>query len=340
MADAATAPAALATMEAPIGSAEWIAEYTLSTRTACRKAQLDIARADDRVFSLEGDLGQYTVPFHLEFPQRFLQIGIAEADLVGTAAGLAMCGKIPFVNSFASFLTFRACEAVRLEVAYHRTNVKLVGAYAGLSGGAAAPTHYAIEDLAILRAMPNLVLLSPADSVETIKACWAAYAHEGPVYLRVGRAETPQVYYGDYDFAIGKAVLLREGSDVALIASGSRMVWEALEAAKALAEEGIGARVLNLHTVKPLDREAIVAAARETGAVVTVEDHNVLGGVGCAVAEVVLTTHPAPVVRVGLGDLFCEKVGTYEEMLPVYAMDARAIATAAHRALALKGRQR
>jgi len=326
----------VAAKSVPIGSPEWIAEHTLSTRTACRMAQLDVARTDERVFSVEGDLGQYSVPFHRDLPRRFLQMGIAEADMVGAATGLALRGKIPFVNSFAAFLAMRACEQLRLDVAYHRANVKLVGCYAGISGGPAAPTHHAVEDLAILRSLPHVVVISPADSVETYKATWAAYAHPGPVYLRVGRAETPQVYCGDYEFEIGKAVRLGEGSDVTLIASGSRMVWEALEARRQLAGAGIGARVLNLHTLKPLDRAAILAAAAETGAVVTVEDHTILGGVGCAVAEVVLAEHPAPVVRVGLCDLFCEEVGPYEEMLPVYGMDARAIVAAAHRALALK----
>lgn len=328
--------AVLEKIDKALGSPEWIAEYSLSTRTACRKAQLDIARTDERVFSIEGDLGQYTIPFHAEFPRRFLQMGIAEADMVGTAAGLAMRGKIPFVNSFAAFLAFRACEQVRLEVAYHRTNVKLVGSYAGISGGAAAPTHHSYEDLAVLRALPNLVVLNPADSVETWKATWAAYEHEGPVFLRVGRADTPQVYFEDYEFEIGKAVRLRNGPDLTLIATGGRMVWEALEAAGQLATEGIGARVLNVHTIKPLDREAVTAAAAETGAVVTVEDHNILGGLGCAVAETVLSTHPAPVVRVGLSDCFCETVGTFEEMLPAYGMDARAVVAAARRALELK----
>jgi transketolase len=335
MGNGTTTLAAPATTAA-LGSPEWIKEYSRSTRTACRKAQLDIARTDDRVFSIEGDLGQYTIPFHLEFPDRFLQIGIAEADMVGTASGLALRGKIPFVNSFSAFLAFRACEQVRLDVAYHKTNVKLVGSYAGISGGAAAPTHHSYEDMAVLRAMPNMTILSPADSVETWKATWAAYKHNGPVFLRVGRADTPQVYFGDYEFEIGKAVRLREGSDVALLASGSQMVWEALEASKQLAEEGIGAQVLNFHTVKPLDRAAVAAAAAETGAVVTVEDHSVLGGFGGAVAEVVLTEQPAPVVRVGIGDVFCETVGTHEEMLPMYGMDARSIVAAAHRALALK----
>ena len=321
-----------------IGSPEWIARYTLSSRTACRMAQLDLAQEEERVFSLEGDLGQYTVPFHLEHPRRFLQIGIAEADLVGTAAGLAKAGKIPFVNSFAAFLSMRACEQVRLDVAYHRANVKLVGYYAGVSGGPAASTHHCIEDLAILRAMPNLTLVAPADSVETYKAVWAAAAWDGPVYLRVGRAETPQVYFGDYEFAIGRAVQLADGDDVALLATGNQMVAEAVVAAARLAAEGIGARVLNLHTVKPLDREAVLAAARETGALVTVEDHNVLGGLGGAVAELIAGEAPAPLVRVGLQDRFCDVVGPYEEMIPYYGLDAAGIAAAAHRALAMKRR--
>lgn len=324
-----------------IGSPEWIAAYTLSSRTACRKAQLDLARTEERLFSVEGDLGQYSVPFHLELPRRFLQIGIAEADLVMTAAGLAKRGKIPFVNSFAAFLTMRACEQVRLEIAYHRANVKLVGYYAGISGGAAAATHSAIEDMAILRAMPNLTILSPADSVATYKAVFAAAAYDGPVYLRVGRAETPQVYFGDVDLVIGRAIELARGDDVALIATGNQMVAEAVGAAALLQTEGIGARVLDMHTVKPLDRAAVLAAAA-TGAVVTVEDHSVLGGLGGAVAEVLGEERPVPLVRVGVDDQFCEVVGPYEEMVPHYGLDAAGIARAAHRALDLKrelGRQ-
>jgi transketolase len=228
---------------------------------------------------------------------------------------------------------------VRLDVAYHRANVKLVGYYAGVSGGPAAATHHCIEDLAVLRAMPNLVVLSPADSVETVKAVRAAAAHDGPVYLRVGRAETPQVYFGDYDFQIGRAVELAAGDDVALIATGNQMVAEAVAASALLATQGIGARVLNVHTVKPIDREAVVAAAA-TGAVVTVEDHNVLGGLGGAVAEVLGEERPVPVVRVGLLDRFCDVVGPYEEMVPYYGLDSVGIARAAHRALDLKARRR
>lgn len=322
-----------------IGSPAWIAEYTLSSRTACRMAQLDLAREEERLFSVEGDLGQYSVPFHRELPRRFLQLGIAEADLVGTAVGLALRGKIPFVNSFAAFLALRACEQVRLDVAYHRANVKLVGYYAGISGGPAASTHHCIEDLAILRAMPNLTLIAPADSVETWKAVRAAAAHDGPVYLRIGRAETPQVYFADYEFIIGKAVELAPGDDVALIAAGNQMVAEAMAASVRLAAEGIGARVLNLHTVKPLDREAVAAAAA-TGAVVTVEDHNVLGGLGGAVAEVLAGERPVPLERVGIEDCFCDPVGPYEEMISHYGLDAAGIVRAAHQALERKVRPR
>lgn len=315
-----------------IGSPEWIAAYTLSSRTACRKAQLDLARVEERMFSLEGDLGQYNVPFHREFPSRFLQIGIAEGDLVGAAVGMAMRGKIPFVNTFAAFLSMRACEQVRFAVACQNANVKLVAAVSGLSACFAGPSHHCIEDIAILRSMPNVVILSPADSVETYKATFAAAAWDGPVYLRVGRHDTPQVYFADYELAIGKAVTLAAGDDLAILATGTQMVAEAVAAAKRLAEAGIGARVLNLHTVKPLDREAVLAAAA-TGAVVTVEEHNVLGGLGGAVAELLAQEAPVPLVRVGVEDRFCETVGPYDEMVAYYGLDAAGIVAAAHRVL-------
>jgi transketolase len=324
-----------------IGSPEWIAAYSLSSRTACRKAQLEIARVEERLFSLEGDLGQYNIPFHREHPGRFLQIGIAEGDLVGTAVGLALRGKIPFVNTFASFLSMRACEQVRFDVACQGVNVKLVGYCAGLSACFAGPTHHSIEDMAILRALPNLVILSPADAVETYKATWAAAAWDGPVYLRVGRAETSQVYFGDYELTIGKAVTLAEGDDVALVATGCQVVAEALAAAKALGQAGIGARVVNVHTVRPLDREAVLDAAA-TGAVVTIEDHSVVGGLGGAVAELLAEEAPVPLVRVGVQDCFCETAGPYEEMAAHYGLDAAAIVAAARRALERKraGRRR
>jgi len=319
-----------------VGSPEWVERYSLSSRVACRWAQLDLARRDPRVFSLEGDLALPAVPFREEFPERYLQIGISEADLVMTAVGLAMRGKVPFTNSFAAFTTLRACEQVLLDVAYHRANVKLMGYYAGTSGGLAASTHFCVEDFAVTRAMPNVVVLSPADAVEAYKAVFAAAAWDGPVYMRLGRAETPQVYRRDYDFEIGRAVELRAGEDLAILATGVQMVPEALAAAELLEKQGIDARVVNVHTLKPLDREAVVAAG-QTGAVVTVEDHNVYAGLGAAVAALLAQEHPVPVVRVGVPDGFCEEVGPQEEMLPLYDMDSVAIAAAARRALALRG---
>lgn len=323
-----------------LGSPAWIDDYGLSSRAACRRAQLEIARTDPRVFSLEGDLAYPAVPFHEEYPDRFLQIGISEADLVATAAGLAQGGKVPFVNSFASFLSFRALEQVRLDVAYHRANVKLIGYYCGLSGGYAGPTHACIEDLAVLRSLPGLTVLSPADTVATYQATWAAAEWDGPVYIRVGRAENPQVYDREVPFRIGRAVRLVDGDDLTLVATGNQMVHEALEARRALAEEGVSCRVLDMHTIKPLDREAVTAAAEETGAVVTVEDHNVLGGLGSAVAEVLLSTRPVPLVRVGVPDTYCEEVAPHEEMLRTYGLDSAGIARAARRALDLREARR
>lgn len=322
-----------------IGSPGWVESYGLSSRVVCRKAQLEIAHRDDRVVSLEGDLGLPDVPFHRELPERYLQIGISEADLVSTAVGMARRGKVPFVNSFAAFLSMRACEQIRLDVAYHRSNVKLMAYYAGTSGGFAGGTHHCIEDLAILRSMPGMVVISPADAVETYKATWAALRHEGPVYLRLSRAATPQVYHQDYPFEIGRAVRLLDGDDLTLIATGTQMVPEVLAAAERLREEGVACRVLNIHTIKPLDRAAIVAAAAETGAIVTLEDHNLIGGLGTAVSEVVLEEHPVPVIRLGIEDRFCESLADYEEMLPMYGIDAEAVVEAARRALEIKGRR-
>lgn len=315
---------------------KWFTEFGQSSRSTCRRAQLDMAHSDDRIFSVEGDLGLPAVPFDVEVPRRYLQMGIAEADMVGVACGLAMRGKVPFVNSFASFITLRAAEQVRLEVAYHQANVKLVGSYAGISGGPAGPTHHCIEDVAVLRAVPGVVILSPADAFEAYKATWAAARFDGPVYIRVGRAETAQVYAKDYRFEIGKSLVLRNGTDVTIIATGGAIVPEALEAAASLEQQGLSCRVLNVHTIKPLDEEAILSAALETGAIVTVEEHNVLGGLGGAVAELVLSTAPVPVLRVGVADTFCETTGPYEDMMEEYGLNRAAIARKACDAIGMK----
>jgi transketolase len=200
--------------------AAWHAEYGLNSRATCRRAQLELARDDERIFSVENDLGLPEVPFDKDLPDRYLQVGIAEAAQIGVAAGLAMAGKVPFVNTFAVFATMRACEQLRLDVAYQGANVKVIGYYTGLSGGHAGPTHHCVEDIAITRAIPGLTVLSPADAYEAYLAVRAAAEHPGPVYLRASRAATPAVYDRPYKFRIGEAVRLRDGDDVTILATG------------------------------------------------------------------------------------------------------------------------
>lgn len=300
--------------------APWYAEHGYSSRVTCREAQLDLAREDVRVFSLEGDLAVPAVPFDREFPRRSLQIGIAEANLLGVAAGLAARGKVPFVNTFATFAVMRACEQLRLDVCYARSNVKVIGYYTGLSGGYAGPTHHCIEDIAISRVLPELTVISPADGYEAYHATVAAAHCEGPVYMRVSRGDTPPVYAQEQEFTIGRAVRLTEGDDVTIIATGCQIVPQALRAAKLLSDEGISVQVLNMHTLKPLDEEAVIEAARSTRLLVTYEDHNVLGGLGSAVASTVLAHYPAPLLRLGVPDVFCTSTAEYDEMLGHYGL--------------------
>lgn len=298
----------------------WVTEHGTSSRTTCRVAQLDLARRDERVYSLENDLGLPSVPFGEEFPDRYKQIGIAEANLLGVAAGLSRSGRIPYVNTFAVFASMRACEQMRVDLSYPKANVKVVGYYTGLSGGFAGPTHHCTEDIAVTTALPGFTVLSPADAYEAYLATQAAAQVEGPVYLRASRGDTPMVYSSEYCFEIGKAVTLREGSDVTIIATGCLIVPRAVEVATRLASRGISCRVLNMHTLKPLDTSAIVAAVRETGLIVTYEDHNALGGLGSAVAGVVLENAPVPVLRFGVPDVFCTRSDEYEEILDLYGL--------------------
>ncbi|MEN3357015.1 MAG: transketolase [Mycobacteriales bacterium] len=304
------------------GLAAWYAEYGLNSRATCRRAQLELARADRRILSVENDLGLPEVPFDRELPGQYLQVGIAEANLLSVAAGLAMWGNLPFVNTFAVFATMRACEQLRLDIAYAGANVKVMGYYTGLSGGHAGPTHSCIEDIAITRAIPGLTVLSPADAYETYLATKAAASHPGPVYLRASRAATPAVYRDEYDFRIGRAVRLRDGADVTIVATGCLMVSEALRAADLLAADGVECGVLNVHTLKPLDTDAIVAAARGSRLLVTCEDHNVIGGLGSAVAGVVSGQAPVPVLRYGVPDQYCGQTAEYEDMPARYGFGA------------------
>ena len=301
---------------------DWFSEHGLSGRATCRQAQLDLARRDERIFSLEGDLALPAVPFADELPNQSRQIGIAEANLMGVAAGMAMRGLKPFVNTFATFATMRACEQMRLDIAYHASNVTVVGYYAGISGGWAGPTHHCLEDIAIMRVLPNMTILSPGDAFEAYQATVAAAGHEGPVYMRLGRSDTPRVHERGQPFEIGRAMQLRDGNDATIVATGGLMVAEALRAAELLDRHDVACRVLNVHTLKPLDTDALTAAARETGAIVTLEDHNVVGGLGSAVASVVAEHHPVTVDRFGIRDRFCVRCEDYEDMLSLQGMAA------------------
>lgn len=318
---------------------EWYTEYGLSSRVTARRAQLDLAREDNRIYSVENDLGLPEVPFDKEFPERYLQAGIAEADQIGIAAGLAMRGKVPFVNTFAVFGTMRGCEQLRLDVCYNGAPVKLVGYYTGLSGGYAGPSHQCVEDIAVTTAMPGMTVLSPADAYETYLAVKAAAAHPGPVYVRASRGPTPAVHDRTAEFRIGEAVVLRdtggEPSDVSILATGCQIVPMALKTADLLAENGVRARVVNVHTLKPLDRVAILAEARRSKLLVTYEDHNRIGGLGSAVAGVVLAEHPTPVLGFGVPDQYCAQTAEYDEMLERYGLGPARVSAAVLRWLSV-----
>lgn len=326
--------APLATSTVDVGSPEWVEAHGLNAIDACRSAQLELAQRDDRIFSLEADLGDCGGdPFRASVRTRFLDFGITEANMVGVAAGLALRGKIPFVNTFATFALMRACEQVRNDVCYHRANVKFAGIFAGVAAGASGPTHHAIEDIAIARSLPNMVVLAPADAIAAYQATAAAAAHAGPVYIRLGVVDTPQVYGASCDFTIGRAVPLRSGGDVTIVACGLSCVANALAAAELLKSDGIEAGVIDMHTIKPLDRDLLVRSAERTGLVVTVEEHSTLGGLGGAVAEVLAEESPVLLEIIGIPDAFCETVATYAEHLRRYGLDAGGIADRVRAAL-------
>ena len=286
---------------------------------------------------LDADLSKSTKTdtFKKKFPERFINCGIAEASMVSTAAGLASCGKIVFASSFAMFAAGRAFEQVRNSICYPHLNVKIGATHAGISVGEDGATHQSVEDIALMRSIPGMVVISPADEVESIAAVEAAIKYDGPVYLRFGRLGVPAINdEATYKFELGKGVQLKDGSDVSIIANGL-MVPEALEAAKILQEEGINARVINIHTIKPIDADIIIKAAKETGAIVTAEEHSVIGGLGSAVAEVLAENAPAPIVRVGIQDKF-GKSGKPAALLEEYGLTAKNIAAKAKEAIAKK----
>lgn len=310
----------------------------IATRAAYGKALEELAAQEPNLVVLDADLSGSTMTkgFGAEHPDRFFDMGIAEANMVGVAAGLATCGKKPFVNSFAMFAAGRAWEQVRNSVAYPGLNVKVVGSHGGLSVGEDGATHQCIEDLAIMRAIPNMTVLCPCDGNEMKQAVKALLAYDGPVYLRLGRlaVETVTDQVEGYEFQIGKGVLLRDGQDVTVVAVGM-MVQMALTAADILAEEGISVRVIDMHTIKPLDTEILLAAARDTGCIVTSEEANIVGGLGSAVSEYLTSVCPVPVIRHGVEDEF-GRSGAAQKVLEAYHLTPAGIADKVRQALTLK----
>lgn len=312
-----------------------MADKKIATRESYGAALADLGEKHD-IIVLDADLSKSTKTdtFKKKFPDRFINMGIAEANMMSTAAGLASCGKIVFASSFAMFAAGRAFEQIRNSICYPNLNVKIGATHAGISVGEDGATHQCLEDIGIMRTLPNMVIINPADDIEAKAAVEAAVKYDGPVYLRFGRLGVPVLYDDNYKFEIGKGVNLRDGSDVTLVATGL-LVGEALKAADILADKGISARVINIHTIKPIDKDIIVKAAIETGALVTCEEHNVIGGLGSAVAEVLCESAPAPLMRVGTQDVF-GKSGKPDELLKEYGLTAESIVAKAETVISLK----
>lgn len=307
----------------------------IATRESYGKALAEAGKKYPNLVVMDADLSKSTKTdtFKKEFPERFINTGIAEGNMMSTATGLALSGKIVFASSFAMFAAGRAFEQIRNSVAHMEANVKIGATHAGISVGEDGATHQCLEDIALMRSLPHMVIINPADDIEARGAVMAACEHEGPVYLRFGRLAVEAVNDENYQFELGKGVLLRDGTDITLIGTGL-MVPETLQAAEILAEEGISARVINIHTIKPIDREMITKAAKETRGIVTAEEHNIIGGLGSAVAEVVAETCPTRVERIGTRDKF-GKSGKPAELLEEYEMTAKHIAEKAR--LILRG---
>lgn len=298
----------------------------MATRDAYGEALKILGKENENVVVLDADLSKSTktAVFAKEHPERFINVGIAEQNLMGVAAGIATTGKIPFASTFAMFATGRAFEIIRNSIGYPKLNVKIAATHAGLTVGEDGASHQALEDISIMRSIPNMVVLCPADGVEAKAAVLEAAKHEGPVYIRLGRSKVPAVFEeGSYSFEIGKGVEVSGGTDVTIIATGI-MLSKAIEAGKKLAEEGISARIINMPTIKPIDREIIIKAAEETKGIVTAEEHNVIGGLGSAVSEVVSSSCPTLVKRVGTNDVFGES-GDGDELLEKYGLTAENI---------------
>ena len=312
------------------------AAQLIDCRDAYAATLEEMAAADERICAVVNDsLSSAKLKnFKARFPDRFVNVGIAEQNMVGVGAGLANGGMIPYVCGASCFLTARAMEQVKVDLAYSKANVRLCAMSPGMAYGPLGPTHHSIEDLAWMRVLPNMTVIVPADPLETAATMRYSLAHEGPMFLRIARMPVPQVHGDDYEFKLGKAVRLRDGSDVALIATGL-MVSRSLEAARALQQRGVSARVLNMSTVKPLDREAILDAARTTRGIVTAEEAFAAGGLGGAIAEVLALEHPAPMRILGVPDKFAP-TGTTEFLLEHFRLTAAGIERAALQLLRLE----
>lgn len=308
----------------------------IATREAYGEALKEAGAKRQEIVVLDADLSKSTKTsvFAKSYPERFFNVGIAEQNLMGVAAGLAACGKIPFVSTFAMFAAGRAYEQIRNSICYPKLNVKIAASHAGITAGEDGATHQSVEDISLMRTIPNMVVIVPADANETKRAVEFAAAYKGPVYLRLGRMGVPAVFDENYEFRLGKAAQLANGEDVTLIACGI-MVSAAVKARELLTAKGFSARVLNMPTIKPIDREAIAAAVKDTGAVVTCEEHSIYGGLGSAVAETMGELCPAPLERVGILDSFGES-GTPDKLLEKYHLTAEDILAAAERAICRK----
>ncbi len=308
----------------------------ISTREGFGQELLELGKGNDKIVVVSADLEDATRAeyFKERFPQRFFSVGIAEQDMVGTAAGLSLMGLIPFVNSFAVFLTNRAYDMLRLDICYNNCNVKIVCSHAGMTVGEDGASAQCLEDLALMRVLPNIKVICPADALEARKATRALVQEKGPMYLRTGRAPSPVITKETDPFIVGKANILCDGSDVTIFGCGV-MVSQALQAAQILKKEKIEARVVNMHTIKPIDAKIIIESARQTGAVVSAEEHQAYGGLGSAIAEVLVQNHPVPMEMVAVKDTFGES-GTPEELLKAYHLKDVDIVQAAKRAVARK----
>jgi transketolase len=306
------------------------------TRSGFGAGLHEAGKKDPRIVAMTADLiGSLKMDaFAKEFPERFVQCGIAEANMIGAAAGLALTGKIPFVGSFAEFVTGRVYDQIRQEVAYGHTNVKIASSHAGITLGEDGATHQTMEDIALMRALPGMVVINPCDFNQTKAATIAAAEYEGPVYLRFGRPGVPNFTPEDQKFEIGKAICMNEGTDVTIFATG-HLVWEAINAAELLEAEGVSAEVIDIATIKPLDVEAVVASAKKTGAVVCAEEHNMCGGLGELIAGVLAANAPTPIEYINGADRFGQS-GTPGELMKAYGLDAAHIVEAAKKAVARK----